>query len=178
MRGSSPRMTQRMLRRLAQLRFTFQTATRLRSRAAARGELLVCLPFVRGSGAPKGACVTSRGVSPGSPEDRGTRQRLFGAPPAASSSTPGPFFRHRRELWLAIQAGFRPPFACPVQPLKAAPRSGHGRLPEAPRVRACEARPRAPHRPVRVTPPRPALALSHFRIASRSAPSLDRTGSG
>jgi hypothetical protein len=38
-----------------------------------------------------------------------------------------------------------PPFTCPVQPLKAAPRSGPGRLPKASRVRACEARPRAPH---------------------------------
>jgi hypothetical protein len=38
-----------------------------------------------------------------------------------------------------------PPFTCPVQPLKAAPRNGHGRLPKASRVRACEARPRAPH---------------------------------
>src|SRR6201994_938728 len=46
---------------------------------------------------------------------------------------------------LAIQAGFRPPFTCPVQPLKAEPRSGPGRLPKAPRVRACEAQPRAPH---------------------------------
>src|ERR1043166_9180969 len=44
-------------------------------------ELLVCLPFVRGSGAPKGAIVTSRGLSPGSPGNSITRQRLFGAPP-------------------------------------------------------------------------------------------------
>jgi len=57
----------------------------------------------------------------------------------------GPNFRHRREPKLAIQAGFRPPFTCPVQPLKAEPRSGLGRLPKASRVRACEARPRAPH---------------------------------
>src|ERR1700759_4240186 len=46
---------------------------------------------------------------------------------------------------LAIQAGFRPPFTCPVQPLKAEPHSGPGRLPKAPRVHACEAQPRAPH---------------------------------
>ena len=48
---------------------------------------------------------------------------------------------------LAIQAGFRPPFTCPVQPLKAAPRSGHGRLPKAPRVRGTTSspRPQAPH---------------------------------
>jgi hypothetical protein len=46
---------------------------------------------------------------------------------------------------LAIQAGFRPPFACTPQPFKAEPRSGLGRLPKAPRVHACEAWPRAPH---------------------------------
>jgi hypothetical protein len=40
-----------------------------------------------------------------------------------------------------------PPFTRLVQPLKAAPRSGHGRLPKAPRVHACEAQPRAPHQP-------------------------------
>jgi hypothetical protein len=51
----------------------------------------------------------------------------------------GPCFRHK------LRAGFRPPLACPVQPLKAEPRSGPGRLPKASRVRACEARPRAPH---------------------------------
>jgi hypothetical protein len=33
----------------------FQTAKRLRSRAAARVELLVDLPFLRGDGTPKGA---------------------------------------------------------------------------------------------------------------------------
>jgi hypothetical protein len=44
-----------------------------------------------------------------------------------------------------IQAGFRPPFARLVQPLKAAPLSGHGRLPKAPRVCVCETQPRAPH---------------------------------
>src|SRR5436309_2982296 len=69
----------------------------------------------------------------------------------------------RREPKLAIQAGFRPPFTCLVQPFKAAPRIGHGRLPKAPRVHACEAWPRAPHRPVRVSPFQPALALSRFR---------------
>src|SRR5436305_2022722 len=69
----------------------------------------------------------------------------------------------RREPKLAIQAGFRPPFTCLVQPFKAAPRSGPGRLPKAPRVHACEAWPRAPHRPVWVSPSQPALALPHFR---------------
>ena len=82
---------------------------------------------------------------------------------AAISSTLGPDFRAQARAFLAIQAGFRPPFTCLVQPFKAAPRSGHGRLPKAPRVHACEAWPRAPHRPVRVSPFQPALALPHFR---------------
>src|SRR4051812_49316075 len=34
------------------------------------------LPSMRGGGTPKGAAITSRGVSPGLPGDRGTRQRL------------------------------------------------------------------------------------------------------
>jgi hypothetical protein len=48
---------------------------------------------------------------------------------------------------LAIQAGFRPPFTCPVQPLKAEPHNGPGRLPKAPRVRreTSPPRPQAPH---------------------------------
>src|SRR5258708_9956797 len=36
-------------------KFKFQTAKRSRSRAAARGGLLVDLPFLRGDGTPKGA---------------------------------------------------------------------------------------------------------------------------
>jgi len=41
----------------------------------------------------------------------------------------------------------------PVQPLKAEPHSGPGRLPATSRVRACEARPRAPHpAPTEMTP--------------------------
>src|SRR3954471_3601728 len=64
-----------------------------------------------------------------------------------------------------------PPFTCPVQPLKAAPRSGHGRLPKASRVRACEARPRGAASDRFGLPlADQAFALSHFRIASRSAP--------
>jgi len=38
----------------------------------------------------------------------------FGRSVAATSSTLGPLFRH------TLQAGFRPPFTRPVQPLKAA----------------------------------------------------------
>src|SRR6201990_729537 len=77
----------------------------------------------------------------------GSKKAPFGRSIAATSSSLGPVLPGAGASKLAIQAGFRPPFACPVQPLKAAPRSGHGRLPKASRVRACEARPQAPHRP-------------------------------
>src|SRR6201990_1232363 len=77
----------------------------------------------------------------------GSKKAPFGRSIAATSSSLGPVLPGAGASKLAIQAGFRPPFACPVQPLKAAPRSGHGRLPKAPRVHACEAWPRAPHQP-------------------------------
>src|SRR6267154_698331 len=93
----------------------------------------------------------------------GSKKAPFGRSIAATSSSLGPVLPGAGASKLAIQAGFRPPFACPVQPLKAAPRIGHGRLPKAPRVHACEAWPRAPHRPVWVSPFQPALALPHFR---------------
>src|SRR3954471_11938527 len=112
---------------------------------------------MRGGGAPKGAIVTSRGLFPGSPGNRGTRQRL----PAL----------HLRRLKTLVRSsgdvatlGDFAPHACPrPATLVAEPRSGPGRKPRASRVRACEARPRAPHRPLRVTPSQPALALSHFQ---------------
>ena len=83
----------------------------------------------------------------------------------------------RRELRrLAIQAGFRPPSPVPVQPLKAEPRSGPGRLPKAPRVRACEAQPQAPHRPSGCPSGQLSLCPTSERLMKR--PSLDRTRSG
>jgi hypothetical protein len=83
-------------------------------------------------------------------------------PAAATSSTLGPDFRAQARA-SSPSRQVSPPFTRLVQPLKAAPRSGHGRLPKAPRVHACEAWPRAPHRPVWVSPFQPALALPHFR---------------
>src|SRR5712675_3016431 len=85
----------------------------------------------------------SRGLFPGSPRIRGTRQRL-------STSRHGDFCPWDRFFRAQARASspsrqVSPPFTCLVQPLKAAPRSGHGRLPKAPRVHACEAWPRAPH---------------------------------
>jgi hypothetical protein len=90
-------------------------------------------------------------------------------PAAATSSTLGPDFRAQARA-SSPSRQVSPPFTCLVQPLKAAPRSGHGRLPKAPRVHACEAWPRAPHQPVWVSPFQPALTLPHFSNASRSAP--------
>jgi hypothetical protein len=71
-----------------------------------------------------------------------------------------------------------PPFTCPVQPLKAEPRSGPGRLPKAPRVCVCETQPRAPH-PTGSGYPSPiklSLCPTSERLMKR--PSLDRTRSG
>ena len=65
---------------------------------------------------------------------------------AATSSTLGPDFRAQARA-SSPSRQVSPPFTCLVQPLKAEPRSGPGRLPKAPRVHACEAWPRAPHRP-------------------------------
>ena len=71
---------------------------------------------------------------------------------------------------LAIQAGFRPPFACTPQPFKAEPHSGLGRLPKAPRVDACEAWPRAQH-PTGLGYPAPAkLSLCPTSVTPLEAP--------
>src|SRR3954453_4731470 len=68
-----------------------------------------------------------------------------------------------------------PPFTRLAQPLKAAPRSGRGRLPKAPRVHACEAWPRAPH-PTSSGYPSPAkLSLCPTSERLMKRPSLDRT---
>src|ERR1051326_347387 len=70
------------------------------------------------------------------------------------------------------------PHACP-RPASSqwqTPSVRAGRTPRDSRERACEARPQAPH-PTGLGYPAPAKlkALSHFRLASRSAPSSDRT---
>src|SRR5581483_10142046 len=84
-----------------------------------------------------------------------------GAPPAAFLS-PGPCFRARMGGLppSLIRAAFAalPPHR--VQPLKAVPPSGDGRLPEASRRCACEAHLRAPHPtpPTRTPPEAPSLS--------------------
>jgi hypothetical protein len=67
-------------------------------------------------------------------------------PAAATSSSLGPDFRAQARA-SSPSRQVSPPFTCLVQPLKAAPRSGHGRLPKAPRVCGCKPQPQAPHRP-------------------------------
>src|ERR1700754_2499739 len=63
-----------------------------------------------------------------------------------------------------------PPFTCPVQPFKAEPRCGLGRLPKASRVHACEAQPRAPH-PTSSGYPSPAkLSLRPTSVTPLEAP--------
>ena len=58
-------------------RFKFQTAKRPRSRATARGGLLVFSPRTsEGRRSAERRIATSRGLSPGSPGDSNTRQRL------------------------------------------------------------------------------------------------------
>src|SRR3954447_4435352 len=81
----------------------------------------------------------SRGLSPGSPRDRGTRQRLSAL--------------HRGVLRTLVRAsgdvatlGDFAPHACPrPASLSGRPLLRAGRKPRASRVRACEARPLAPH---------------------------------
>ncbi len=68
----------------------------------------------------------------------------FGRSAAATSSSLGPDFRAQARA-SSPSRQVSPPFTRLVQPLKAEPRSGPGRLPKAPRCHACEAQPRAPH---------------------------------
>ena len=111
-------------------------------------------PQDEGSGAPKGAVTIPRLRARHAPYDRCVSPP--GAPPRQACAvwaylrrfpSPGPYFRARiggipPTLIQAAFAAF-PPHR--VQPLKAVPRSGDGRLPEASRTNACEAFAQAPH---------------------------------
>ena len=120
-------------------RFTFQTATASRSRAAARVGLLVRLPKNEGRRSAERRIVTRRGLSPGSPGDSNTRQRLFGAPPRRLKTLV-------RSSGDVATLGDFAPHACPrPAALAAEPCSGPGRKPRASRACACEAQPQAPH---------------------------------
>ena len=85
-----------------------------------------------------------RGLFPGLPRNRGARQRLSAL--RHGDFCPWDRFFRARARASSPSRQVSPPFTRLVQPLKAAPRSGHGRLPKAPRVRrARPPRPRAPH---------------------------------
>jgi hypothetical protein len=131
---ASPRMTQSVSQRLAQTRFVDSNSHGFSfPRRRASWAFSFSPPFEGRWSAERRALVVQKAP--------------FGRSIAATSSSLGPVLPGAGASKLAIQVGFRPPFACPVQPLKAAPRIGHGRLPKAPRVCVCETQPRAPHRP-------------------------------
>src|SRR3979409_906302 len=96
---------------------------------------------------------------------------------AAISSSLGPDFRAQARA-SSPSRQVSPPFTCLVQPLKAEPRSGPGRLPKAPRCHVCETQPQAPH-PTGLGYPSPAkLSLCPTSERLMKRPSLDRTRSG
>jgi hypothetical protein len=100
---------------------------------------------MRGAGRRKAHCNRPRRISRIAGRQRHTATPL-GVPPRRLLRPWDRFFRARARA-SSPSRQVSPPFTRLVQPLKAAPRSGHGRLPKAPRVHACEAWPRAPHRP-------------------------------
>jgi hypothetical protein len=152
-----------------------QTATSLRSRAAARVGLLVDLPFLRGDGTPKGAPCNGRGLFPGLPRNRGTRQRL-------SASRRGVL-----KPWSALPGTWLPAISR-AQPYVADPGSGVGRKPRASRGRgatmpvSCPGRGAASFMPLRRagTAPNagaccgPGSAAHHAVRATRCAASGER----
>jgi len=105
-------------------------------------------PDMRGRGAPKGA---SDGLPPGGGARPSSRDASPSGAPRGGDFCPrgrasgGRFTIAPSEGPRTTPAGFRPPSPAPVQPLKAEPRSGPGRLPAASRVRGYEPRPQAPH---------------------------------
>jgi hypothetical protein len=169
------RMTQQ-LERHSNFRFTDSNSQALAFPRRRASWAFSFLPStLRGDGTPKGApCNRPRLISRlRKTEAHGNASQR---PAAAISSSLGPIFRYRREPKLAIQAGFRPPFACTPQPIKAEPRSRLGRLPKAPRVHACEAQPRAPH-PTGSGYPSPAkLSLCPTSVTPLEAPLTGQDG--
>jgi hypothetical protein len=101
-----------------------------------------------------------------------------GVPPAAFLSL-GPCFRQQARDQLADPGRFPHPSPAPVQPLKAAPRSGHGRLPKASRVRGARPpRPQAPHPAPRYKRPGNAPRLGRdrkeFSLARKTCQATER----
>jgi hypothetical protein len=121
----------------------------------------------RGSGAPRGAPTFragERGAGLAKPA-RLTALRCGDFAPRGRASG------HWTEDSSPSRAGgFRRPSSVPVQPSKAEPRSGPGRLPGASRVRGCEPRPRAPHQPAPGLPGSGPLKSLHLVGAPRRRP--------
>src|SRR5258707_13689442 len=144
----------------------------LAARAMASEAFGVAPSETRGSGAPVGALLVVPRFS------RSTARPVIGGPQRRSALHSGVLSASGR----AFREAYRPS----VSRLPAGTRSGPGRSPEAARVRACEARARAPHRPVsRGFPSGPAIGFTtHIsgpflrfvppsRTPHESAPSAD-----
>jgi hypothetical protein len=94
----------------------------------------------------------------------------LGAPPRRFWAS-GPCFRGANGgLFAHLIPRLSPRSSGPVQPSKAEPRSGPGRLPDASRVRGCEPRPRAPHQPAPGLPGSGPLKSLRHQDASRWRP--------
>src|SRR3954462_13370409 len=125
---------------------------------------------MRGDGTPKGAPVTSRGLLPGSPGNRGTRQRL----PASRRGVLKPW-SVLPGTWL--NGDFAPP-PVPVQPHQwQGPVVGPDGNPGPPEsVGANHGRGRR-IRPAWVTPPRPSFRSVPLQSALEKRPSTGQDGS-
>ena len=95
----------------------------------------------------EGRCrfLSCRALAPTGCEPAGASRRAIAAFLFAGPCFRVPVYGRSVRRPRATPAGFRPPSPAPVQPLKAEPRSGPGRLPATSRVRGCEPRPQAPH---------------------------------
>ena len=185
MRGSSPRMTQSLLRapsltsshvKQPCLRLRYGGQAQLRRPCSLAGAGFARIPLslfplsnVRGDGAPIGAAI---------PDGHASLRRRG----ASRRATRGDFCPWRRAsgkeqgpvgpLIRAASAALRPRR---VQPSKAAGHNAGGRLARASRGRGYESRPRAPHRRCRVTPISAPLRRLHHRDVSRRRPQSSRT---
>src|SRR5258707_14057914 len=100
----------------------------------------------------------------------------FQRPVAAISSSLGPDFRAQARA-SSPSRQVSPPFTCLVQPLKAEPRNGPGRLPKAPRCHVCETQPQAPH-PTGLGYPAPInLSLCPTSVTPLEAPPIGQDAS-
>src|SRR3979411_163414 len=114
-----------------------------------------------------------RGLFPGLPRNRGTRQRLSASRRGVlkpCSVLPGTWPTPVEVL----EHGVFAPLACP-RPASSQWQTQlrAGRKPRASRLRACEARPQAPHRPSGCPSGQLSLCPTSERLMKR--PSLDRT---